>query len=138
MAVPSDIKNVAVVGATGNLGSLVVKSLLEAKNFNITAISCSSPTAPLFSSPSLTIKAGDYSSASFLAKIFTNQDAVVFTLHWSTVPDLDAQLIEAAAVAGVKWIFPIEYGSDNGKNNSRKICGSHYCEKENQERGSSN
>lgn len=114
MASPSQIKNVAVVGATGNLGTLVVSSLLAAQKFTITAISRNPPSTPFSASPSLVIKTGDYSSPSFLSEIFTNQDAVVLTLHWSAVPDLEIKLIEAAAAAGVKWIFPVEYGSDNG------------------------
>ena len=96
------------MGATCNLGSLAI-SCLAASKFIITAISRNTP-----STPSLIIKTGDYSSPSFISKIFTNQDAVVLTLHWSAVPDLEIKLIVATAAAGVKWIFSVEYGSSNG------------------------
>lgn len=108
------IKNVAVVGATGNLGTLIVKALIEAKKFNITAVSRNPPSTPFPSSPSLTTKTGDYESSSFLSEIFTGQDVVVFALHYSAIPDLEITMIEAAAEAGVKWIIPCEFGSDNG------------------------
>jgi hypothetical protein len=113
MATSSQIKNVVVVGATGNLGTVVIKALVEAKNFNITAVSRNPPSTAFPTSSTLTIKTGDYASPSFLSEIFANQDAVVFTLHWTAVLDLEIKMIEAAAETGVKWVFPVEFGGDN-------------------------
>lgn len=121
MTTPSQIKNVVVVGATGNLGTVVTKALVEAKTFSITAVSRNPPSASFPSSPSLTIKTGDYTSPSFLSKIFAGQDAVVFTLHYSAIPDLEIRMIEAAAEAGVKWIFPVEFGSDLANKNIEEV-----------------
>ncbi|KAE9367683.1 NAD(P)-binding protein [Stipitochalara longipes BDJ] len=114
MAVSSYIKNVVVVGATGNLGTVIVQSLVEANKFIITAASRNPSKAEFPNSTSLTIKTGDYTSPSFLAEIFGNQDAVVFTLHYTAVPELEVKMIEAAAAAGVQWILPVEFGGDNG------------------------
>lgn len=38
---------------------------------------------------------------------------MVLALHFSAVPELEIKLIEAAAEAGVRWIVPTEFGSDN-------------------------
>ncbi len=105
----SYIKNIAIVGAGGNLGSLVVNALLDAKRFNITIISRTGSESSFPTDPSITIKQGDYSSAGFLAEAFAGIEAAIFTLHWSAIPELEIKLIEAAAEAGVKWIVPSEY-----------------------------
>jgi hypothetical protein len=106
------LKNIAVVGA-GNLGSLVIQSLITTKRFNITIISRSGSSSKFPTDPSVTIKQGDYGSSSFLSSAFAGQEAVILTLHHSAIPDLEITLIEAAAAAGVKWILPAEYGNDN-------------------------
>ena len=110
------IKNVALVGASGNLGSLVPKSLIEACRFNITILTRqeSSSSASFPKDLSITIKQGSYEDPSFLASAFANIEAVVLALHWSAVPVTEIHLIEAAAAAGVRWIFPAEFGSDTG------------------------
>jgi uncharacterized protein YbjT (DUF2867 family) len=58
------------VGATGNLGTVVIKALVEAENFNITAVSRNPPSAAFPTSSSLTVKTGDYTSSPFLSEIF--------------------------------------------------------------------
>ncbi|KUJ19446.1 NAD(P)-binding protein [Mollisia scopiformis] len=108
------IQNIAIMGATGNLGSLVVKHLLQShKKFNITAITRSDSTSTLPDHPSLIVKKGDYSSPEFLASAFAGQEAVIFTLYHTAVPEQEVKYIEAAAAAGVKWILPVEFGGDN-------------------------
>lgn len=96
------IKNIAIVGAGGNLGSLVTKALLEAKKFNITIISRAESKSSLPADASITVKQGDYTSAEFLVEAFAGIEAAIFTLHWSAIPELEIKLIEAAAEAGVK------------------------------------
>ncbi|KAH8791082.1 hypothetical protein BGZ57DRAFT_875206 [Hyaloscypha finlandica] len=67
MATPSRVKNVVVVGATGNLGTSVIKSLLEANKFKITAASRNPPSTEF--SSSVIVKTGDYTSRSFLGNL---------------------------------------------------------------------
>jgi hypothetical protein len=111
----STLSNIALVGASGNLGSLVLKNLLHSsKNFNITIISRSESESIFPEDPSITIKAGSYDSDSFLASAFSGIDAVVLALHYTAVPDTELRLIKAAVAAGAKWIFPTEFGSDTG------------------------
>lgn len=107
----SYIKNIAIVGAGGNLGSLITKALLEAKKFNITIISRAGSESSFPTDPSITVKQGDYISAEFLVGAFAGIEAAIFTLHWSAIPELEIKLVEAAAEAGVKWIVPAEYVS---------------------------
>jgi uncharacterized protein YbjT (DUF2867 family) len=118
MAAPSHIKNVIIVGATGNLGTVIVNSLAKVNKFNITAASRNPPRTPFHNS--VNVRTGNYSSLSFLSELFTGKDAVVFTLHYSQVPDLEITMIEAAANAGVKWILPVEFGGDNGNEKLEK------------------
>lgn len=114
MAAPA-IKNIALVGAGGNLGSLVLKNLIQSrKSFNIAVISRSGSKSAFPADPSITVKTGSYDSASFLESAFAGIDAAILTLNYNAVPDGEIRLIEAAAAAGVKWIFPAEFGSDTG------------------------
>lgn len=107
------IRNIALVGAGGNLGSLVLKHLLASKEaFKITIISRPDSSSIFPEDPSITVKAGSYDSDSFLKSAFSGNDAVVFALHYTAVPDMEIRLIEAAAAAGIKWIFPTEFGND--------------------------
>ena len=109
------INNIALVGAGGNMGSLVLKHLLESPlKYNITIVSRLDSKSTFPEDPSITIKAGSYDSDSFLASAFSGIDAVVLALHFDAIPDTAIRLIKAAAAAGVKWIFPTEFGSDTG------------------------
>ena len=109
------INNIALVGAGGNIGSLVLKNLLASSlKYNITIVSRLDSKSTFPEDPSITIKAGSYASDSFLASAFSGIDAVVLALHFDAIPDTAIRLIKAAAAAGVKWIFPTEFGSDTG------------------------
>ncbi|CAK1359261.1 Isoflavone reductase P3 [Cercospora beticola] len=98
-------QNIAVAGATGNLGPSVVNALVDA-GLTVTVLSKSGKTDKLPSSVK-TVKT-DYSSQSF-TDAFKGQDAVV-----SLLPNHDGQppLIDAAIEAGVKFFLPSEFGSD--------------------------
>jgi saccharopine dehydrogenase-like NADP-dependent oxidoreductase len=120
MTEETHLKNIAVVGA-GNLGSLVIQSLIATKRFNITIISRSGSSSKFPTDPSVIIKQGDYGSPSFLSSAFAGQEAAILTLHHSAVPNLEITLIEAAAAGGVKWILPVEYGNDNANEDLVKL-----------------
>ncbi|KAK5122291.1 hypothetical protein LTR85_004202 [Meristemomyces frigidus] len=102
------LKNIAIVGASGNVGTSALKHLLFTNRFNITIISRPSSTA---SFPSLTIKKGSYDDRNFLHDAFSGQDAVLFALGFMAMAE-QTKLIAAAAKAGVKWILPTEYAGD--------------------------
>lgn len=104
-------RRIAIVGATGTVGSVTLSALLKKGLHKITAISRaeSSATFP----GEVTVKKGDYADPSFLASALQGQDVLI--LQVNMMPDsMESQvtLIEAAAKAGVRWVLPTEFGSD--------------------------
>ncbi|KAI0506661.1 hypothetical protein F5B22DRAFT_622796 [Xylaria bambusicola] len=102
----SPIKNVAVVGGSGNLGRAVVSELVAA-GFNVTALTRegSSATFPA----GVSSKPVDYSSVESLTAALEGQEALVSTI--ATVAVAGQQpLVDAAVAAGVKRIIPSEFG----------------------------
>ncbi|KAI9843129.1 MAG: hypothetical protein M1837_006582 [Sclerophora amabilis] len=103
-----ELKNVALLGAGGNLGVPVLDALLESGQFNVTVLSRASSTST-FPSQVKVIKS-DYSEAS-LVEAFTGQDAVISTLT-TTAVDAQTAIVNAAATAGVKRFIPSEFGNN--------------------------
>jgi putative NADH-flavin reductase len=107
----SSIKNVLVIGASGNVGKSTIKALLD-ENFSVTGLTRESSKATLPANVKH-IKT-DYSAASLL-EAFKEQDAVISTLS-SIVPgdtlSLQTAMIEVAIEAGVKVFVPSEFGID--------------------------
>jgi uncharacterized protein YbjT (DUF2867 family) len=104
------LKNIALVGATGNLGTHVLQAMLEGGQHSITVItrSASSATFP----PSVALKKGDYHDDSFLADALQGQDVLIIMLAFAGLPDQHL-LFEAAAKAGVKFVIPSDYGASS-------------------------
>ncbi|KAF4618135.1 hypothetical protein G7Y89_g14973 [Cudoniella acicularis] len=104
------IKNIAIVGAGGNLGSHIIASLLAKGEHTITILT--RPESTSVFPTGITIKNIDYSSHSSLVSALHGQDALIITMAVAAPPDQEASLITAAAEAGVKWIMPNEWGQD--------------------------
>ncbi|PNP56320.1 hypothetical protein THARTR1_03845 [Trichoderma harzianum] len=100
------IRNVAVAGASGNIGSYVLKALLQA-NFNVTVLTRSQKPGAYDSK--ITVAEVDFTSVSSLTSALQNQDAIVSTVGKN---GLEAQklLIDAAIAAGVQRFIPSDYG----------------------------
>ncbi|KAI9845858.1 MAG: hypothetical protein M1837_004539 [Sclerophora amabilis] len=111
MAFPNHIENIVVVGASGNLGSIIFKSLIEANRFNLTVVT--RPTSTATYPPSVKVLKGDYNDPSFLKSAFARNDALILTLAFTSTGEDQVKLVDAAAAAGIKWILPTEYGGDN-------------------------
>ena len=100
------VKNVLVIGASGNLGRPIISELLKG-GYNVTALTREG--RPDDSQANSTLRT-DYSTES-LRKEFQGQDAVVSaTSTFST--DQQNRLIDAAIAAGVKRFLPSDYGFD--------------------------
>ncbi|KAF4871022.1 Isoflavone reductase-like protein P3 [Colletotrichum siamense] len=103
------IRNVAVIGATGLLGSEIASALQKA-GFIVTAIRRAESTAPVpVGMESIQI---DINDTDALTSAFQGQDAVI-----SAAPDpisfsSQKHWIDAAIAAGVKRIFPSEYSTN--------------------------
>ncbi|KAK4082442.1 uncharacterized protein Triagg1_2254 [Trichoderma aggressivum f. europaeum] len=100
------IRNVAVAGASGNIGSYVLKALLQA-NFNVTVLTRSQKPGAYDSK--ITVIEVDFASVSSLTSALQGQDAIVSTVGKA---GLEAQklLIDAAIAAGVQRFIPSDYG----------------------------
>ncbi|KAF2791412.1 isoflavone reductase family protein-like protein CipA [Melanomma pulvis-pyrius CBS 109.77] len=105
----SEIKNVVVIGAGGNLGPTILKTLLEESSFNVTVLSRegSKSTFP----DGVKVARADYESVDSLKTAFQGADAVISLVGSSALGDQN-KLIDAAIAAGVKRFLPSEYGSD--------------------------
>ncbi|KAB5575520.1 isoflavone reductase family protein CipA [Coniochaeta sp. 2T2.1] len=105
---PREIKNVALAGATGSVGSNVLNALLELNRFNITVLTRKEGT----SFPAgVTARVADFTSVPALTELLKGQDAVIDTTA-STEAQTPVNLINAAAAAGVYRYITSDYGMD--------------------------
>ncbi|KAK0118458.1 hypothetical protein ONS95_012743 [Cadophora gregata] len=122
------IKNVAVIGGSGNLGPAVVQGLLDT-GFTVTVLTRleSKATFP----PGVKVHRTDYDSASSLADALTSQDAVVSTIATAALGQ-QLKIIDAAVKAGVKRFIPSEFGVNTQKvtGNIAKILGAKLAAQE--------
>lgn len=102
------IKNVILVGAGGNLGPQILKTLLDAQ-YNVTVVSRASSKAQIPSGVKV-VQVGDDYPHNELVGIFTGQDAVVSTISSSVITS-QKHLVDAATEAGVKRFIPSEWGA---------------------------
>jgi nucleoside-diphosphate-sugar epimerase len=103
MSATPEIKNVILVGATGNVGSLLIAPL--AATFNLTLLSRSSSTSKPSHDNIKTIRA-DYTLED-LTKAFAGQDALV-SAGGAVAFGEQKVMIDAAVAAGVKRFLPSE------------------------------
>ena len=114
----SSIKTVAIAGASGSLGSVILERLLASGNFNVRALRRHGSKA--------TFPAGvevvdvDFTSVDALTAALKGQDAVIVATASEAVQE-QYPLIDAAVAAGVKRIIPSEFGSDLENEKARKL-----------------
>ncbi|KAH7398663.1 hypothetical protein DE146DRAFT_788688 [Phaeosphaeria sp. MPI-PUGE-AT-0046c] len=105
----STFKNVIIVGAGGNVGAVLLDTLLKESSFKVTVLSRQSSQST-FPSGVQALHA-DYDSQDSLAKAFKGQDVVVSLVASDVLKD-QTKLIDAAIAAGVQRFLPSEFGSD--------------------------
>jgi uncharacterized protein YbjT (DUF2867 family) len=104
-------RNIAMVGATGTVGSVTLSALLNANIHTITTITRTESSAQFPSG--VKVQKGDYLDHSWLVSALKGQDVLIMQLNMYPVAmDSQIMLIEAAAEAGVRWVLPTEFGSD--------------------------
>ncbi|KAI4738354.1 NAD(P)-binding protein [Aureobasidium sp. EXF-12298] len=101
----STIKNVAILGASGNFGTPITSALLAA-NFNLTIITRTTSTT--LHPPSIPTLRIDYTLPS-LTSAFTNQDAVICVVGPGGI-SLQKTFIDAAVAAGVSRFIIDDFG----------------------------
>lgn len=108
------IRKVAIVGATGQQGSYIVRELISTGKHTVTAISREDSTST--PAPGVKVSKVNYNDPSTLVAALQGQDALIITMSITAPPDSSVKLIEAAAKAGVPWVIPNEWGVTHEKN----------------------
>ncbi|KAB5513386.1 hypothetical protein GE09DRAFT_1267229 [Coniochaeta sp. 2T2.1] len=106
--------NVAVIGATGNLGLPILRalSLAQPPFKSITALTRSPPRDSSIFPEGTLVKTADYTSHNLLVSSLTGIDALIFALGSAHIA-ATLPILDAAVEAGVKFVVPSEYGLDS-------------------------
>ncbi|CAJ0545128.1 Ff.00g086010.m01.CDS01 [Fusarium sp. VM40] len=103
------IKNVALAGATGQLGSRILTALVNLGHFNITILTRNA--APTSFPEGVITREVDYTSTESLVDAIRGQDAVIDSTH-SYESEGPRRLLDACVEVGVYRYIPPEFGSD--------------------------
>ncbi|PBP22650.1 NAD(P)-binding protein, partial [Diplocarpon rosae] len=104
--------------ATGNLGSAILKELLESRLFELTVLT-REPGSYNFPAEVKVAKV-DYTNLESLTEALVRQDALISAVA-SPVVSVQRLLIDAAVKAGVKRVIPSEFGNDTKNAETRKL-----------------
>ncbi|RSL92258.1 hypothetical protein CEP52_013921 [Fusarium oligoseptatum] len=115
----SPFKNILIIGATGSIGSVVVKALIEEPTFVVTALQRSSSKGKLPSGLK-TITIEDSYPSEALVSAFSGQDAVINCMTSLAVGE-QLRFIDAAVAAKVRRYVSSEYGLNNNKPEARAL-----------------
>ncbi|KAF1810025.1 NAD(P)-binding protein [Eremomyces bilateralis CBS 781.70] len=111
MAASNRIRNVAIVGAGGHVGTFISEALVKTGKHIVTGITRTGSQSRL---PAGVIsKTVDYNKPETIVDALRGQDLLIITLAVQVPKETCLQLINAAGDAGVKWILPNEWGLDN-------------------------
>ncbi|KAJ5924416.1 hypothetical protein N7466_008603 [Penicillium verhagenii] len=104
------IVNVAIVGATGNIGRFITEALLKTGKHKVTALARSgrSTTLPV----GVSRKEIDYGKRKTIVEALNGQDALVIILNSKAPEETELLLVQAAGEAGVKWVLPNDWAPD--------------------------
>ncbi|KAL9118619.1 MAG: hypothetical protein Q9187_004832 [Circinaria calcarea] len=111
------IKNVIVIGASGNIGASIFKAIVDSGKFNVSVLSRPESTATY--AAGIKVMKSDYSEVS-LVDALKGQDAVVSALGAASFAE-EIKIIDAAVKAGVKRFLPSEYGSNSQNANATAL-----------------
>ncbi|KAJ1323613.1 NmrA family NAD(P)-binding protein [Microdochium nivale] len=105
----SHVKNIAIVGANGTIGTFLTAALLATGKHTITALTRSaSGEFP----PGVTVATIDYDKPSTITAALANQDVLIITMRSRVPAEQQLALIDAAAAAGVRYVMPNDWGFD--------------------------
>ncbi|KAF2155169.1 NAD(P)-binding protein [Myriangium duriaei CBS 260.36] len=99
------LKNVVIIGASGNIGRLVLDAFVDKSQFNITILTRSASTASF--PAGFAVKKMDYTEAG-LVDAFRGQDVVISVMGMDGFKE-QTKFIDAAVAAGVKRFIPSEF-----------------------------
>jgi uncharacterized protein YbjT (DUF2867 family) len=105
-----------VLQASGELGTAIVRALLDSGRFNVSALT--RPSSKSIFPLGVRVLQSDYSEASLL-NVLHGQDAVICTIGMLYLP-VQRTLIDASEKAGVKRFVPSEFGENNAPPQGRR------------------
>ncbi|KAI1043206.1 hypothetical protein LB505_006157 [Fusarium chuoi] len=115
------INKVLLVGANGNLGSVLLEGLVASNSFSVSvAKRASSKSTPAHASSVNIVTIPDDLSIEGLIPILKEQDAVIASFPLTGVVDQHLRLAEASAKAGVKRFIPADFGSCDAQSEQAK------------------
>ncbi|KAF7546251.1 hypothetical protein G7Z17_g8571 [Cylindrodendrum hubeiense] len=103
----SFFKNIAIVGASGTVGRIILDGLIASSKFNITAISRQDSSAVF--PTGVTVRKTDFTDVDLL-DAFKGQDVVISALGAGGFTE-QRKLVDAALLAGVKHFLPSEFSA---------------------------
>ncbi|KAH7397613.1 hypothetical protein BKA64DRAFT_695009 [Cadophora sp. MPI-SDFR-AT-0126] len=104
----SQLKNIAIIGASGSVGKIILDALIRETRFNVTILTRASSKASF--PAGITACNTDYSHTD-LVEAFKGQDAVISVVGLSGFGQ-QKSFIDAAVSAGVKRFIPSEFSSN--------------------------
>ncbi|EWZ02869.1 hypothetical protein FOYG_02085 [Fusarium oxysporum NRRL 32931] len=116
----SAIRSVAQAGASGNLGTAVLKELVQS-GFGVRVLSRKAGQIPTAYSSQVKEIVVDYEDAESLRNALAGVDAVVSTLGAPAVGNPQRALVDAAAASGVQRFIPSNFGCDQENSLTRKL-----------------
>ncbi|KAF3045953.1 hypothetical protein E8E12_008836 [Didymella heteroderae] len=115
------IKNIAIVGVTGTIGTHITQALLAKNRFSITAIS--RPDSNANFPPEVKVVRVNYDDHNSIVEGLRGHDALIITTSVWAPRDTSAKLIRAAAAVGIPWILPNEFGMFNTEEAANETIG---------------
>ncbi|PCG93416.1 Hypothetical protein PENO1_082510 [Penicillium occitanis (nom. inval.)] len=104
----TSLKNVALIGANGTIGKIILEALLASPDINVTVISRNTSDATF--PPNVNVRKTDFSESS-LFSAFKGQDAIVSAVGATAFTE-QKRFIDVAAHAGVKRFIPSEFSAN--------------------------
>ncbi|KAI1080124.1 CipA protein [Whalleya microplaca] len=104
------VQKIAIIGATGTIGKVIVEELLKTGKHELTAITRTDSEAVI--PASLKVSKVNYDDPSTLVAALRGQEVLIITLAAMAPRDTSLKLVEAAAEAGVPYIVPNGWGLD--------------------------
>ncbi|KAI1388540.1 NAD(P)-binding protein [Hypoxylon trugodes] len=107
------VKKVAIVGATGTVGSFIVEELLGLGKHEVTAVTRKDSSSADSLPAGVKAAKVDYDDESTLVDALQGQEVLIITMHTLAPPETTLKLVRAAAAANVSYILPNEWGQDS-------------------------
>ncbi|EXJ67659.1 uncharacterized protein A1O5_09005 [Cladophialophora psammophila CBS 110553] len=104
------VENIAIVGVGGRIGKHLTEALLKTGKHKITALT--RPESTTKPADGLVVRKVDYNDPAALVDALRGKDVLIITMAVMAPKEVQSNLINAAAEAGVAWVMPNEYGID--------------------------